>query len=128
MWALYDFGRQIEFRRGSWRLGLLVLVTAAASNLAQYGADHPAFGGMSGVVFGLFGYIWMKARFDPDAGLYMHPNTVVFVLFWGVLCTTGYVGPIANYAHGAGLAAGVMVGLASAGWNEHKRRDKETSE
>jgi GlpG protein len=124
MW-LYDLGRQIEFRRGSWRLGLLVLVIAVTSNLAQYLASTPFFGGMSGVVFGLFGYIWMKARFDPEAGLYMHPNTILLLLFWGLICTTGIldrvVGPIANWAHGVGLVTGMVIGLASSGWSELRR-------
>ena len=43
----------------------LVLVIAALSNLGQYFVSGPNFCGISGVVYGLFGYIWMKGRFDP---------------------------------------------------------------
>ena len=37
---------------------------------------------MSGVVFGLFGYIWMKSRFEASSGYFMHPQTVVLMLLW----------------------------------------------
>ena len=56
---------------GRWRV--LVLVIAACSDLAQYFFGGPVFGGMSGVVYGLLGYIWMRGKFDPGSGLYLHP-------------------------------------------------------
>lgn len=120
MW-LYDLGRQIEFRRGTWRLAALVLVIAIASNLAQYLAVSGAFGGMSGVVFGLFGYVCMKSRYDPDAGLYMHPTNVVLMMIWFVVCMTPLIGNIANWAHGVGLAVGLVLGVASAKWQQYRR-------
>jgi GlpG protein len=122
MFWLYDLGRQIEFRRGTWRLAVMVLVIAVASNLAQYLAVSPAFGGMSGVVFGLFGYVWMKGRYDPDSGLTMHPTNVLLMMLWLVACSTGLVGNIANWAHGVGLVTGVVMGVASAKWQELRRR------
>jgi GlpG protein len=112
LWLLV-LGSQIESRRGTLRFGTLVLLTAIASNLGQYAmTGWPMFGGMSGVVYGLFGYVWMKSRFDPGSGLYIHGQTVMFMLVWFVLCFTGFVGPIANWAHGVGLAIGVLVGYA----------------
>jgi GlpG protein len=56
MW-LKDLGGVIEVRRGRWRYLGLVLLIAGISNLAQGIVSGPFFGGMSGVVFGLFGYI-----------------------------------------------------------------------
>jgi GlpG protein len=66
------------------------------------------FGGMSGVVFALFGYAWIKGKYEPHLGIGMAPQTVTFMLFWLVLCTTGLVGPIANVAHFGGLIGGVL--------------------
>jgi GlpG protein len=66
---------------------------------------------MSGVVFALFGYIWMKSLHEPEQGMFVHPNTVTIMLFWLVLCMTGLVGPIANAAHVAGLVVGVVFGV-----------------
>ena len=112
---LKDLGSMVEARQSSLRLALLVLVISAASNLAQYFVSGPNFYGMSGVVYGLLGYIWMKARFDPGSGYSIHPTTVVIMLAWFVFCLTGMMA-IANWVHGVGLAVGVAWGyLASLG-------------
>jgi GlpG protein len=73
----------------------------------------PFFGGMSGVVYGLVGYVWMKGKYDPAAGLFLHPWTVIMVILWFFVCLTGYVGTIANAAHAAGLVLGVAWGYLS---------------
>ena len=66
---------------------------------------------MSGVVYGLLGYIWMRAKFDPFSGLFLHKNTVIMMLVWLVLCFTGLLGPIANLAHLFGLLIGMAAGF-----------------
>jgi GlpG protein len=87
---------------------VFVLVVAAASNLAEYSFGRtPRFGGMSGVVYALIGYAWIRGRFDPGAGIQLDRQNVIFALIWFVLCFTGLLGPIANYAHGAGLLLGM---------------------
>jgi len=68
------------------------------------------FGGLSGVVFALFGYLWMKGQYEPEQGMMLHPNTVTMMLFWLVLCMTNLLGPIANAAHVVGLLVGVTFG------------------
>lgn len=119
MW-MYDLGRQIEASRGTLMLGFLFLVIGGTSNYAQYLADGPQFGGMSGVVFGLFGYVLLMARFAPSAGMVMINSNAIFVLVWFVVCLTGAVGPIANWAHGVGLLVGV--GFGGIGVWLHERR------
>jgi GlpG protein len=128
MYWLYIFGIRIEARYGAWRMGLLVLAIAAISNVLQYefGGHNANFGGMSGVVYGLFGFVWMKAKYFPATGLYIHPQTVMFLLVWLVLCYAGSMeqfagwlpslGNVANTAHSAGLGVGVVVGLAPLMW------------
>lgn len=113
---LSQLGSMIESHRGTVRFGAMVLTIAVVSNLAQYAAAGPVFGGMSGVVYGLFGFIWMKSRYDPGSGLYLTQNTVVWMMAWFVLCLTGLVGPVANTAHGMGLAVGVVLGIAPQLW------------
>jgi GlpG protein len=90
----------------------LVLISSAVSNVAQYLSYGPAFGGLSGVGYALFGYVWMKSRYYPEARLRM-PRSV-FWMFWGLfaLCILGLLGPIANTAHIAGLIVGILYGLA----------------
>ncbi len=110
---LMDLGAMIEGRQGWWRLALLVLVIGAGSNLAQYYYDGPNFGGMSGVVYGLFGYIWMRGKFDPGCGLYLHSHTVTMMLIWFVACFTPLLPNMANAAHAGGLIMGVAWGWLS---------------
>jgi GlpG protein len=119
---LHSLGGAIEMRRGTIRFGLLVLFVAAASNTAQYWWGGPTFGGMSGVVFGLFGYVWIKSSFDPGAGLYIDQGNVMMMMFWLVLCMTGLVGRIANAAHLVGLIAGVAVAFAPIVWHRFRGR------
>ncbi|MBX9791471.1 MAG: rhomboid family intramembrane serine protease [Pirellulales bacterium] len=122
MLALSQIGGPIEIRRGSRNYLGLVAVLALASNLAQYLADGPGFGGISGVVFGLFGYLWMKSRFDSAAGLYIDRQNVALILIFGALCLTGWIGPIANWAHGVGLATGMAIGYAPVAWRNLTKR------
>ena len=117
-WATIVEGTMIESGRGTLRLLILVLVSAVLSNLGQHlymehadaGRLH-IFGGLSGVGYAMFGYLWMKGQYEPEQGMILHPNTITMMLFWLVLCMTGLVGPIANAAHVVGLLVGVTFGL-----------------
>jgi GlpG protein len=117
MWLL-QLGTVIEMLRGSLRFAILVLMIAVISNVAQYLWAGPLGGGMSGVVYGLFGYIWMKSRYEPGSGFNMPRNTVILMLGWFVLCTTGWIGNIANAAHGVGLVVGAIAGRWRSAWQQ----------
>jgi GlpG protein len=121
MW-LSSLGTMIEVRRGSLRLAVMIFLLAIASNIGEFVYEERAdpggtqvFGGFSGVVFGLFGYVWMKGLYEPEQGMILHPNAVTFGLFWIALCMTGVLttmlGPIANAAHVVGLIMGVALGV-----------------
>lgn len=119
---LIDLGGTIERRKKAWFLGLLALASAVFPNLAQYFWAGPAFLGMSGVVYGLFGYVWMKDRYAPDEGLALNPHTSFYMLAWLVVCMTGWLGPIANTAHVGGLVVGVLFGGTRHWWRRLVRR------
>jgi GlpG protein len=112
--CLLDLGGMIERRHGSLRLALLILLFAAISNVAEYISAGPLFGGLSGVLYGLFGYIWLRGRVDPASGFQLHPHIVTIMLVWFFLCLTPLPAManmrIANGAHVAGLIAGVVTG------------------
>jgi GlpG protein len=110
---LRDLGSMIEARQSSWLLAILVLVIAVFSNLAQFYYGGPAFGGMSGVVYGLLGYIWMRGKFNPGSGLYLHPTTVTMMIIWFLACFTPLIPHVANATHAAGLALGLAWGYLS---------------
>lgn len=131
MWALFVLGSQIEDRRGSLRFLLLVLLLAVVSNLGESVAAQlklpkqlALFGGMSGVVYGAFGYVWMKAKFDNAAGFMIAKETVFIMVVWLALCILRDFPPfdsflggmikdrVANTAHVVGLVLGVAIGYA----------------
>ena len=94
--ALSSLGTMIELRRGSLRLAVMILLLAIASNVGEFVYEERAdpggtqlFGGISGVVCGLFGYVWMKGLYEPEQGMILHPNSVTFGLLWIALCMTG---------------------------------------
>lgn len=114
---LYLLGMSIEFIRGHWRFVAIVLATAAASALGQYYmAGNPRFGGMSGVIYGLFGYIWCKSVFDPGSGFFVPPQTLFWVMLAFVICWSGALGPVANWGHTFGLLSGGVIGYAPILW------------
>jgi GlpG protein len=110
---LRDLGSMIEGRQSTWQLAILVLAIAVCSNLGQFWFAGPVFGGMSGVVYGLLGYIWMRGKFDPASGLFVHPSTVAMMIIWFFACFTPIMPHVANAAHAVGLVMGIAWGYLS---------------
>lgn len=125
MW-LWELGRVLESTFRGLRYGLLVAGIAIASNLTQAFVSGINFGGMSGVVYGLFGFVVIRSRYHPAGGFVLNPQTVRYMLIWLVVCFTGMVGPIANGAHVAGLLTGGVIGtihvLRGGAWGLMQRR------
>jgi GlpG protein len=117
MIMLWQLGIPVERAIGSIRYLILVIAIAIPSNFAQYLWHGPGFGGMSGVVYGLFGYIWMKSRYEPQSGFMISRDSVIFIVGWLFLCMTPWLGiPVANAAHVGGLVVGIVVGRFPSLW------------
>ena len=117
LWWWY-LGGQIEQRLGSGKLFILLIIGAALPNIAEFFVSGPRFGGLSGVVYALLGYSWLRTRLQPDCGLAMPPALMGFMLVWLVLGFLDMLGtPTANMAHLVGL----LVGLAQ-GWLDRHHR------
>ena len=123
--ALSTLGTIIEIRRGSLRLAVMILLMAIASNIGEFVYEErvdpggtQVFGGISGVVCGLFGYVWMKGLYEPEQGMILHPNSVTFGLLWIALCMTGDVrsdrqcGPRGGVDHGGRPGSVQVLGTA----------------
>jgi GlpG protein len=116
---MWDLGRRLEILQGRWAFVLFVVITGIASNLAQYlWSGHPSFGGMSGVVYALVGFIAVRQRLSPHPLVAVSSALIGFMLFWLVLCMTGIVdyfiaGSVANAAHLGGLVAGALYALVT---------------
>ena len=114
MWWTKDLGSALEHYLGRWEFLRLVLLVSVTSNMAQYLGQGGLFGGMSGVVYGLFAYIWVRSKLEPFCGLALQPTTVTIMLGWFLLCLTGVVGNVANIAHAVGLGVGALAGAMAA--------------
>ncbi|MGF1722923.1 rhomboid family intramembrane serine protease GlpG [Vibrio kyushuensis] len=110
----WQLGGDIEKRLGSLKLLQIFAISAALSGAGQYWVEGANFGGLSGVVYALVGYLWMMGVKAPHLGLNMPKPLIGFMLVWLVL---GFVQPymaIANTAHLVGLISGVGLGLLDA--------------
>lgn len=119
LWWL-DLGRVIERFQSSFQLLWVTLASAAISNVAQFLDTGPNFGGLSGVVYALLGYLWLYGKVNPAAGYGLRREIVIMMLAWLVICMTGLVGPVANTAHVAGLLSGCLFGAATGWWRRQQ--------
>ena len=110
----YQLGSMIEGRQNGLFLLGFIAISAALSNVAQYFLSGPTFGGMSGVVYALAGYIWIRGKYNSASGLYLDKQSVTILLIWLVVCFTGITGPVANAAHFIGLITGMAWGRIAA--------------
>ena len=116
--TLLAFGTRIERRAGSRATLVLLLATAVVSNTAQaLWRPDVLFGGLSGVDFGLLGFIVARARREPNEPAWAIPWAfVVLMIAMLVAMSLGITEPfglsIANAAHWSGLACGALIGLA----------------
>lgn len=112
---LWHFGRMIESAQSSVQYLGVLLFLAFFSNMAQYLWSLSAnFGGLSGVVYGLLGYIWMWQLVAPRAGLHLPPAMIGFLLIALVVMEIVASAWIASAAHAGGLLAGMVAGLITA--------------
>ena len=114
----WDLGGIIERFQSTRRLILLFFILGVVSNTSQFLVSGNQFGGMSGIVYGVLGYLWFYGRMRPDSPLQINPAIVAMMLIWLVLCFTGLLGPIANAAHLSGLLCGSFLAIVLAQWDK----------
>lgn len=110
---LKDLGKVLEHKRGPFFFAVFFIITAILSNFAQYLTFGPMFGGMSGVVYGFLGFLWMNSTFNSHSEITLPKHDVNMMIIWFFLCMVGLIGNIANAAHGVGLTVGMLFGIWS---------------
>ncbi len=115
-------GRIIERMMGTPRYGVFILAAAVGSALLQglvpapFGS--PNFVGISGVVYGLLGYVWIRSRLNPRFGFIIPPAFFLFAVGSIVLGLSQLIPqwPLADLCHLGGLLVGLLAGyVAEAG-------------
>ncbi|WP_162558426.1 rhomboid family intramembrane serine protease GlpG [Saliniradius amylolyticus] len=107
-WGL--LGQRVERILGRPVLLLVLVLTAFISNYVQYLLSGANFGGLSGVVYGLMGFVWWCGWLRPQLGLSLDKPLVGFMLIWLVLGYTDLLWVnVANGAHTAGLISGCLL-------------------
>ncbi|QEG41375.1 rhomboid family intramembrane serine protease [Roseimaritima ulvae] len=114
MLMMYSLGGILERLHGTVFLILLFLITGVVATLAQAYTPAALGGsplqlGASGVIFGLFGYLWVRPMLQPSFPVRIPQSSVVIILGWGLLCMTPIIPNVANAAHVGGLVAGIAV-------------------
>lgn len=118
MLALYSLASILERLQGSWWLIGVLLILTTVSVLLQALLPHRFGGspfaiGISGVVYGLFGYLWIRPKVDPWLPIRMPDSAVWLMLGWLVLCFTNFsaIPNAANIAHLSGLLCGMALAV-----------------
>lgn len=114
----YSLGGVIESRQHALRIAILFVTCSAAGNLGEYFLSGSTGVGMSGVVYGLLGYLWVYSWMAPQARLGVRNDTIVILLVWLVLGFTGVLEQllgvsVANWAHLFGMLMGMLVAVVA---------------
>ena len=116
LWV-YILGTRIENLEGFKKLILLIIFSGSLSNFAESAASGAIiFGGLSGCVYSLLGYCYIKEFIQKKFAFGMPPAIYIFMIAWLAL---GYLdilnffgfGKIANTAHLTGLICGISFAL-----------------
>jgi len=121
LWWWY-LGGPVERRLGSGKLFTLAVVSALVSNWGQAIFSGIYFGGLSGVVYALMGYVWLTGELKPERQLSLPRGLMVFSIVWLVLGYFDVFGlAIANAAHVFGLILGLLMAFVDLRIIRHKQ-------
>jgi membrane associated rhomboid family serine protease len=122
--VLFRFGPVLEYLLGSYRMLGLIVLLAYTSSLSQYVLgnyfiadvqDQSSLVGLSGVLFGIFGFMFVGRSYNHDLRTSLSPEMIRFVGIWFAFCviaTQLNILRIGNIAHGSGFVFGGLYGLA----------------
>src|ERR1041385_4544101 len=110
-WVL---GTVLEENFGHFRTALLVIMLAVGSGAFEFAFLQGGIG-LSGVVYGLLGVVWVLGNHDPRFSDVVDAPPMQIIIGWFFFCiatTVFNIFPVANFAHGAGLVLGLLIGYA----------------
>jgi membrane associated rhomboid family serine protease len=108
----WKLGRIVESRIGSGTSAGLFLVLTIVPASAEFAVFWGGIG-LSGLVYGLFGFLWVRGARDPKWSGIVDRGTILSFVVWFFICIVGtltQVMLIANVAHAIGLGLGALIG------------------
>lgn len=111
---LWVLGTLIEQVYGHLRTVALILLFAIGSSAFEFAFSSGGVG-LSGVGYGLFRLLWILSKRDERFRDAIDERTIQLFVVWFFICiftTVTKTVPVANIAHGAGAALGVLTGFA----------------
>ena len=110
--AMVQVGSRLEVTLGARDYLVFCLVIGVVGNIVQYWVAGPSlFGGLSGIVFGLFAFNGMLQRYAPEKALMLPKGAYIFLTAWLVAGFT----PIFEVLLGVQMGNGAHLGGALAG-------------
>jgi membrane associated rhomboid family serine protease len=112
LYAFFVLGKIIETLYGSLRLAVLLIGLAWVASAAQIEFERNIGIGLSGVVYGVFGFMIGASPSNPYLWWFVKKNALMLI-GWAVLCvvlTQMHVWNIGNGAHIGGLIYGIVCG------------------
>lgn len=107
---LWYFGRIIGSYSIFWLL--FVLITAAGvSNIVEWAISGPLFGGASGIVAALVGFLAANQLIKPKGVFFVNSWLLIGFFVYLIVVSTGYFGLYSNAAHFSGAIWGFLVGV-----------------
>jgi GlpG protein len=111
--AFSVLGRLLETLYGAFRYAIVLIVLAWVASAAQIDVEHIVGIGLSGVIYGIFGFMIGASPNNPFLWWFVKKNAPMLI-GWAVLCvvlTQMHVLAIGNGAHFGGLIYGIIYGL-----------------
>jgi len=119
---LYQFGHAIEKYDSKALLTTLVLTSGVLSNIIQSFFYQGIFGGMSGVVYALLGYLFIRGKLDLSYRGRIADNIAYFLIAFMLIAALGILGSIANAAHFTGFFTGIVFAIIIDQKQKHRKQ------
>jgi GlpG protein len=112
----WQFGKKIEFESPKIFFCLFILSSAYISSACELTFAGTTGIGLSGVVYSMFGYIFVMSKSAPQYENFMSKKVIYLFIVWLLLCivlSALKIWQVGNAAHVAGLLWGALVGKLS---------------
>lgn len=113
LYALYIFGSFSERFLGKFKYLIFIIFCGIFQQISCQLTFEPGAIGLSGIIFGLFGFLWMIKPLDKDINNFMTPDVIKLMLVQLIIfipLTYFNFMNIANVGHISGLIYGISFG------------------